>query len=266
LHRADDGRRATWDGNDHHPTADQVRRQFGHAVISIFRPGIEFLRAEGIEPGLISVCNPHTDPEQILSYVVEKLGIKEFDILPPDATHSDNPPQISDYFIKLFDVWYDKYAAKGVRIRTLDAMIQGLVGNFSVSDTVGLGPIETVTLMTDGSLEPLDVLRIVGDGSTKTNSSVLNNALQDVQNDPRWREAFEASMELCETCQKCEFLDSCGGGHVAHRWSPERRFDNPSVYCDSWKSIFSHIWKRISPTLIVEYETDAASSPTMPNA
>jgi len=228
--------------------------------------GIEFLRAEGIEPGLISVCNPHTDPEQILSYVVEKLGIKEFDILPPDATHSDNPPQISDYFIKLFDVWYDKYAAQGVRIRTLDAMIQGLVGNFSVSDTVGLGPIETVTLMTDGSLEPLDVLRIVGDGSTKTNSSVLNNALQDVQNDPRWREAFEASMELCETCQKCEFLDSCGGGHVAHRWSPERRFDNPSVYCDSWKRIFTHIWQRISPTLIVKYQADAAASPTRPNA
>ena len=40
LHRADDGRRATWDGNDHHPTADQVRRQFGHAVISIFRPAV----------------------------------------------------------------------------------------------------------------------------------------------------------------------------------------------------------------------------------
>jgi len=228
--------------------------------------GIECLRAEGIEPGLISVCNPQTDPEQILSYVIEKLRIKEFDILPPDATHSDNPPQISDYFIKLFDVWYDKYAAQGVRIRTLDAMIQGLVGNLSVSDTVGLGPIDTVTLMTDGSLEPLDVLRIVGDGSTKTNSSVLNNALQDVQNDPRWREAFEASMQLCETCQKCEFLDSCGGGHVAHRWSPERRFDNPSVYCDSWKRIFSHIWKRISPTLIVHYEADAAASPTMPNA
>ena len=38
------------------------------------------------------------------------------------------------------------------------------------------------------------------------------------------------------------------------------------VYCDSWKRIFSHIWERISPTLIVEYETDAASSPIMPNA
>ena len=228
--------------------------------------GIECLRAEGIEPGLISVCNPQTDPEQVLSYVVEKLRIKEFDILPPDATHSDNPPQISDYFIKLFDVWYDKYAAQGVRIRTLDAMIQGLVGNLSVSDTVGLGPIDTVTLMTDGSLEPLDVLRIVGDGSTKTDTNVLRNALQDVQDDPRWRESFEGSMQLCETCQKCEFLDSCGGGHVAQRWSSERRFDNPSVYCESWKRIFTHIWQRISPTLIVKYQADAAASPTRPNA
>ena len=53
--------------------------------------GIELLRANGIEPGLISVCNPLTDPERILSYVVEDLGIKQFDILPPDATHSDSP-------------------------------------------------------------------------------------------------------------------------------------------------------------------------------
>jgi uncharacterized protein len=145
----------------------------------------------------------------------------------------------------------------------LDAMIQGLVGNLSVSDTVGLGPIDTVTLMTDGSLEPLDVLRIVGDGSTKTDTNVLRNALQDVQDDPRWRESFEASMQLCETCQKCEFLDSCGGGHVAQRWSSERRFDNPSVYCESWKRIFTHIWQRISPTLIVKYQADAANARTV---
>jgi uncharacterized protein len=214
--------------------------------------GIAHLRAAGIEPGLIVVCNPATDPERVVSYVVEELGIRHFDILPPDATHRDNPPPISDYFIKLFDVWFDTYAAKGVRIRTLDAMIRGLLGDLSVSDTVGLGPIETVTLMTDGTLEPLDVLRIIGDGSTKTNSSVLTNTLQDVQNDPRWREAFDASTQLCDTCLQCEYLDACGGGHLAQRWSAERRFDNPSVYCESWKHIFDHMWKRVSPTLVLE--------------
>ena len=81
--------------------------------------------------------------------------------------------------------------------------------------------------MTDGTLEPLDVLRITGDGSTKSDASVFANALQDVENDPRWRDAFDASMQDCDTCMACEYLDACGGGHLAQRWSPERKFDNP---------------------------------------
>ena len=203
---------------------------------------------------MISVCNPGTDPERVLAYVVEELGMTQFDILPPDATHADNPPPIDDYFIRLFDVWFDKYAERGVRIATLDAMIRGLVGQLSLSDTIGLGPVETVTLMTDGSLEPLDVLRIAGNGSTASKTNVRSNAIKDVRNDPIWREAFEASTHLCDTCLKCEYLDACGGGHLAQRWSPERRFDNPSVYCESWKRIFAHIWDRIAPTLALELE------------
>jgi uncharacterized protein len=237
---------------------DQNRIDFkGRGTHADTLRGIARLRDVGIEPGLITVCNPATDPGRILSYVVEELGIKQFDILPPDATHKDNPPQIADYFIQLFDVWLDVYAAKGVRISTLDAMIQGLSGNLSISDTIGLGPIDTVTLMTDGSLEPLDVLRITGDGSTKTQSSVLGNALQDMQNDPRWRDAYDASLQVAVKCQNCEFLDACGGGHLAQRWSVERKFDNPSVYCESWMRIFEHLWRRISPTLVVNLEAKA---------
>ena len=223
--------------------------------------GLERLRAAGLEPGLISVCNPDTDPEVILAYIVDELGIKKFDILPPDASHLDTPAPIDAYFIKLFDVWYDKYAAQGVRISTLDAMVQGLMGDASVSDTIGLGPIETVTLMSDGTLEPLDVLRIVGDGSTKTDVSVFKDTLQDIQKDARWSAAYKASLNLCDTCKQCEYMDACGGGHLAQRWSKERQFDNPSVYCQSWKNIFDHIWKRISPTLVVEYQAGAGAPP-----
>jgi uncharacterized protein len=221
--------------------------------------GLETLRAGGVEPGIITVCNPATDPEQIISFVVDQLGIKGFDILPPDATHADNPPQIADYFIKAFDVWYDRYAAQGVRIVTLDAMIRGLVGNISAADTIGICPIETVTMMSDGSLEPLDVLRIAGDGSTKTELNILSHAIQSVEGAPRWREAYDASMNPCATCRECEFLDACGGGHLATRWSAERRFDNPSVYCESWKRILTHIWDRISPTLVVQIDSQQNS-------
>jgi uncharacterized protein len=237
---------------------DKYRVDFkGRGTLAQTLQGLERLRAADLAPGLISVCNPGTDPEKVLAFVADELGIKEFDILPPDATHADNPPPIADYFIKLFDVWFDKYAAKGVRIDTLDAMIRGLAGQLSLSDTIGLGPIDTITLMPDGSLEPLDVLRIAGDGSTASKTHVGSNAIKDVENDPVWREAYEASTTLCETCRRCEYLDACGGGHLAQRWSSERRFDNPSVYCESWKRIFAHIWDRIAPTLTIEVASAA---------
>jgi uncharacterized protein len=232
---------------------DQFRVDFkGKGTHAATLRGMELLRAAGIQPNIISVCNPASDPARLLAYIVDELGIKEFDILPPDAKHGDSPPPIDTYFIKLFDIWYDIYAARGVRISTLDAMIRGLSGRLSLSDTIGLGPIDTVTLMTDGTLEPLDVLRIAGDGSTATHSSVFANKLQDVQEDPRWLAAFKASLALPEVCLQCEFLDACGGGHLAQRWSSERQYDNPSVYCESWKAIFGHIWKRIAPTLVID--------------
>jgi len=234
---------------------DTYRIDFkGKGTLAATLKGVEHLRNVELEPGFISVCNPATDPALLLDYVVDTLGVKTFDVLPPDATHEDDPPPIDAYFIKLFDVWYDKYAARGVRISTLDAMIQGLMGDPSGCDTIGLGPIETVTLMTDGSLEPLDVLRIIGDGSTRTDVNVATNKIQDVQNDPRWSTAFEASLDLCDTCKACEYFDCCGGGHLAQRWSNERQYDNPSVYCQSWKNIFDHIWRRMSPTLVIEVD------------
>ena len=110
------------------------------------------------------------------------------------------------------------------------------------------------------------MLRIAGNASTRSDCSVFNNALQDVQNDERWRAAFDASVHLCETCLQCEYLDACGGGHLAQRWSPERKFDNPSVYCESWKKIFDHLWTRISPTLMLEYKQslDGREAPRQP--
>src|SRR5262245_28159888 len=79
---------------------DKHRVDFkGRGTLALTLRGIDRLQATGIEPGLISVCNPSTDPELIVAYIVEEFGITHFDILPPDATHSDNPPPIADYFI-----------------------------------------------------------------------------------------------------------------------------------------------------------------------
>ena len=79
---------------------DKYRVDFkGNDTLAQTLKGLECLRKGGVEPSLISVCNPATDPEKVLAFVVNELGFTEFDILPPDATHIDNPPPIADYFI-----------------------------------------------------------------------------------------------------------------------------------------------------------------------
>jgi uncharacterized protein len=238
---------------------DKYRVDFkGKGTHAATMRGWDILHEGGVDAGVIAVCNPATDPEKLLAFIVDEMGVQHFDILPPDAKHGDNPPPIDDYFIKLFDVWFDQYAAKDVRIATLDGMIRGLSGQLSICDTIGIGPVDTVTLMTDGSLEPLDVLRIAGDGSTATNTTIFAHALQAVENDPRWLAAYRASLNLPDVCRRCEYLDACGGGHLAQRWSAERQFDNPSVYCESWKKILGHIWDRIAPTLVVDLKPASA--------
>jgi len=209
------------------------------------------LRTAGIEPGILAVCDPLGRPEELLAAFADRLGIREFDVLVPDATHEDRVPSIRAYFTRLFDLWLDEYSQRGVRIRFLDNLLRASLGRESSTEAIGYGPISTLTMLSDGSLEPLDVLRIAGGAAARSAYNVLEHELQEVQHDPAWREAHQASLNLCATCNACEFHDACGGGYLPSRWSAARRYDNPSVYCEDLKGLFRHVWQRAAPTLYV---------------
>jgi uncharacterized protein len=211
--------------------------------------GLELLRKHEIEPGILAVCDPSSDPDKIASHFIDSLRIRRFDVLVPDATHSSSRRSISGYYRRLFDLWYDDYSHRGVEIRYLRAIMKGLLGGDSHLESIGFGPIQTCAVLTDGSLEPLDVLRIAGYGSTRTNVSILTHTFQDVQDDPVWRRAFEAASNLCQTCKECEYLQACGGGFLPHRWSNDRGYDNPSAYCHDLKEIFDHVWNRMADSI-----------------
>jgi uncharacterized protein len=212
--------------------------------------GLQVLREAGIEPGVIAVCNPKDDPAATLRFFVEELGLKNFDILMPDATHDEPPPpSVARYYKGLFDAWY---AAGDVYVRIIDSLVAGLLGLDSNTDSIGLAPITTVCVLTDGSIEPLDVLRIAGDGSTRTQVNVFEHDLHAIQADPLWREVYQATVNLPDQCRSCPYLQACGGGHIASRWSTARRYDNPTVYCKDIKEIMQHIWDRLLPDLYVE--------------
>ncbi|HEY2302546.1 MAG TPA: radical SAM protein [Acidimicrobiales bacterium] len=214
--------------------------------------GLCHLVREGLDPGVLAVCDPLSDPAELMTYFVDVLGLTNFDVLVPDARHGDQPASIARYYTGLFDLWFDRYADRGVRVRWLEAAVRGLLGGWSGVDSIGYGPITIVTLLTDGSIQVQDVCRIAGDGSIVSPVNVLSHPLEAIHDDPLWREVWDASINLAEPCRGCKWLHACGGGHIASRWSDERRFDNPSVYCEDFKTILSHYWRRVEPTLYYE--------------
>ena len=125
--------------------------------------------------------------------------------------------------LDLFDAWWERDAGAGVHIRFFDAVMRSLTGYWSGAESIGYGPVAGVTLCTDGSLEVHDVVRITGDGSTTSTMDVFSNKLDDVRTLPLWQELWDASLNLSPTCVTCAWHDACGGGHIASRWSTDRR-------------------------------------------
>lgn len=213
--------------------------------------GLEVLTKHGLSFGVLAVANVEFDPIEITDFFVSR-GIKQFDVLIPDANHRSKPISISPYFRRLYSHWYSKIMGSDIRLRSLENMTRALLGFATEISGVGHAPLRVVSLNTDGSLEPLDVLRFNGEAAVKTNATILANNLQDVTSDPVWLEAYNASINLPKECRACEFCFACGGGYLPHRWSDSRKYDNPSVYCQDMKEILGHAWSIISPDVALK--------------
>jgi len=186
----------------------------------------------------LAVCNPAYPPEHYVEFFAG-CGITSYDIMIPDATVDETPPSIASFYNGLFELWMAANRSRpAVNIRIVSDMVAALLGNNSPTEGVGHQPVELCTVMTDGTIEPHDVLRIAGNGFTRTTFNLFDHAIDDVRNEPRWKAARDASINLCETCRRCRFMNACGGGYLPHRFSKTNGYDNPSVYCDDLYAMF----------------------------
>ena len=199
----------------------------------------------------LAVCNPAYPPVHYVEFFAS-CGISSYDIMIPDATVDEKPASIASFYNGLFDLWLARNrSAPTTDIRIISDMIAALLGNNSPTEGVGHKPIELCTIMTDGTVEAHDVLRIAGDGSTQTKFNIFDHAIDDVRNEPRWKAARDASIDLCEKCRQCKFMNACGGGYLPHRFSKENGYDNPSVYCDDLYVMFENMQSVLESHLYV---------------
>ncbi len=221
---------------------DVHRRTFqGTGTHAAVERAAHMLLAKDVAVTALAVCNPAYAPNEYFDFFAA-CGIDSYDIMIPDATLDDEPPSIASFYQGLFDLWLETNRhRRTVSIRIVTDMVTALLGNDSPTEGVGYSPVELCTVMTDGSIEPHDVLRIAGDGVNRTACNIFQHAIDDVRNEPRWRAARDASIELCDKCCRCSFRDACGGGYLPHRFSRKNGYDNPSVDCDDLYATYQHI-------------------------
>ncbi len=221
---------------------DVNRKTFsGGPTHALVERGIRLLESRDIPFGVLAVCNPAFDAKAYFDYF-SGIGATQYDILFPDSNFEDKPESIARFYSDLFDFWcLANQKERTVTIRSVEAMLTGLIGGASNSEAIGYSAEELCTILTDGSIEPLDVLLIAGESTTRTACNVFDNALQDIVSESGWKAARQASLSLCEKCRTCKFMMACGGGYLPHRYSKVNGYDNPSVYCDDLYSVFEHM-------------------------
>ena len=228
--------RRTFQGKDTHAAVERAARM---------------LLSRDIGVSALAVCNSAYPPEQYTRFFAD-CGIVNYDIMIPDATVDESPPSVAAFYKGLFDLWLEANRDKPtVNIRVISDMISALLGNHSPTEGVGHKPIELCTIMTDGSVEAHDVLRIAGDGFTGTTFNIFEHAIDEVRNEPRWKAARDASLNLCAKCRQCKFMNACGGGYLPHRFSKKNGYDNPSVYCDDLYAMFDDMQSVLAKHLYV---------------
>ncbi len=231
-----DAHRRTFQGNGTHAAVEQAARKLVSRDIGVIA---------------LAVCNPAHSPKQYAEFFAS-CGIFSYDIMIPDATVDESPPSIASFYSSLFDLWLEANREEPkVSIRIISDMITALLGNNSPTEGVGHKPVELCTVMTDGSVEAHDVLRIAGDGFTRTKFNIFEHPIDAVRNEPRWIAARDASINLSDKCRRCKFMNACGGGYLPHRFSRKNGYDNPSVYCDDLYSMFENMQSVLDDHLYV---------------
>ncbi|MER5865809.1 FxsB family cyclophane-forming radical SAM/SPASM peptide maturase [Kitasatospora sp. NPDC002040] len=201
------------------------------AVQLLRRPEFRHLYA-----GLLCTIDVENDPVAVYDALVA-LDPPRIDFLLPHATWDDPPKRpaalgrapYADWLLAVHDRW--TAAGRPVPVRSFDSIHRTLRGRSSLTESLGLEPVDLVVIETDGTFEQADTLKTAYDGAPVTGFDVFANSLDEVAAHPGMLERQSGLAGLSADCRACPVVRSCGGGLYAHRYRTGSGFDNPSVFC-----------------------------------
>jgi uncharacterized protein len=206
--------------------------------------------------GVLCTIDADTDPvacyEALLEYrppVMDFLFRHANWMSPPRPGRRPGAAPVGDWLVGLFDRWYTA-PRQETRIRIFEEILNLVLGGSSRSEQVGLSPVATVVIGSDGAIEQVDSLKSAYSGAAWTGLSVLTDTFDAALRHPGVIARQIGRAALCESCLGCDIHQICGGGHYAHRYDARTGFRNRSVYCADLQRIIGHVQQRVSADLV----------------
>jgi uncharacterized protein len=236
--------------HDRHRVDHQGRGSFDDVVAAIRRLSAH-PKGPRIFANVLAVINTDIPPREMFD-LWQFLDIPGLEINLPHANY-DHPPATGSlsygaWMIEFFDLWFEQNRPDR-HVRYFENILRLLFGHSMSTDNIGGKPVGAIIIETDGGIEPTDALKCCEHGITKLGINVLRNEIDDAHRFSIVQALQGGVSALCETCHDCDLLHVCGGGYMPHRFSRERRFDNPSVYCTDLQKLIRHIRRRVIESL-----------------
>lgn len=242
----------TAEANDRH----RVQRDGSSTHASVVE-GIERLRQpmfRHLFRNLYATIDLRNDPIETLEFLL-KFEPPVVDFLLPHANWNERPPThgevsdtpYADWLIAAFDHWHDHPGQTSVRL--FHNILVGLAGGQSEVESIGLSPVGSVYVDTDGSIEQVDALKSAFDGAPATGLNVADHSFDEVLELDVYKVRQRGAEGLGAKCRRCELVEVCGGGYYPHRYDPSNGFGNASVYCGDLFALICHVRSRVEADL-----------------
>ncbi len=199
--------------------------------------------------GVLAVIDPTSRPDRVYA-ALKETAAPSIDFLVRDGNRTRLPPGKASILSTEYGCWMagllDVYLNDPTppRVRVFDDMLRILLGGKAQKEGVGTADYGILVIETDGGIHKNDTLKVAHRGADRFDRqtwSILSDRLLDVVHSQAYADYYRQQRPMAKGCRACPDLAVCGGGMVAHRWSEDRGYDNPSVYCADQLLLIRHM-------------------------
>ena len=235
------------DVNDIFRVDHRGRSSFSSTVDAIGRL-LDHPRQAEFFRGVLAVIDPHSDPTAVYDFF-KSLKVPSVDFLLRDGNHDRLPYGKRSFESREYGRWmaclWELYVAdpEPTPIEFLDNLVRGMFGAETTKEGSGMTSYGILVVETDGGITKNDTLKNSFDGADLFSQdwSIHRNSFSEVTGSAEYLHYVASQQTRHRECLECQLLPACGGGMMLHRWSADKGYDNPSVYCRDQKYLFNRI-------------------------